>query len=33
MHKLFPALLDNLYGKNPISGQLYLRLYPNLMRM
>lgn len=25
--------LDKLYGKNPVSGQLYVRLYPNLMRM
>jgi hypothetical protein len=25
--------LDRLYGKDPIGGQVYLRLYPNLMRM
>ncbi|WP_315821165.1 hypothetical protein [Paraflavitalea speifideaquila] len=25
--------LDGLYGKNPIGGQLYIRIYPNLMRM
>ncbi|RKD15131.1 hypothetical protein BCY91_06310 [Pelobium manganitolerans] len=25
--------LDNLYGKNPISGQVFLRIYPSLMKM
>lgn len=25
--------LDNLYGKNPMAFQVYLRLYPGLMRM
>jgi hypothetical protein len=25
--------LESLYGKNPIGGQIYIRLYPNLMRM
>jgi hypothetical protein len=25
--------LESLYGKNPIGGQVYLRFYPNLMRM
>ncbi len=27
------AKLDNLYGKNPLSFQVYLRLYPELMRI
>lgn len=27
-----PAALDNIYGKNPMSYQVYLRLYPNLMK-
>jgi hypothetical protein len=22
-----------VYGKNPLAGQIYLRLYPNLMKM
>lgn len=26
-----PAVLNNIYGKNPLSYQLYLRLYPGLM--
>jgi hypothetical protein len=25
--------LDNLYGKNPLSGQVYVRIYPGLMKM
>jgi len=25
--------LDNLYGKNPIGGQIFIRIYPNLMKM
>jgi hypothetical protein len=25
--------LESLYGKNPIGGQVYIRFYPNLMRM
>ncbi len=25
--------LDNLYGKNPISGQVFLRIYPSLVKM
>ena len=25
--------LDNLYGKNPLSLQLFLRIYPGLMKM
>ncbi|MDN3585924.1 hypothetical protein QWY86_04550 [Pedobacter aquatilis] len=25
------SALDNLYGKNPIGGQIFLRFYPNLM--
>jgi len=25
--------LDNLYGKNPLAGEIYLRFYPSLMRM
>ena len=25
--------LDDLYGKNPLSGQLFLRIYPGLMKM
>ncbi|HQS33933.1 MAG TPA: hypothetical protein PLC18_00885 [Sediminibacterium sp.] len=25
--------LDNLYGKNPMSGQVFLRIYPSLMKM
>lgn len=24
--------LDNLYGKNPMAGQVYVRIYPNIMR-
>jgi hypothetical protein len=25
--------LDNLYGKNPMAGEVYLRFYPTLMKM
>lgn len=27
------SALDPIYGNNPLSGQIYLRLYPQLMRM
>ncbi|MGI4750795.1 MAG: hypothetical protein ACRYFB_09185 [Janthinobacterium lividum] len=26
-------LLDNLYGKNPYAGEVFLRIYPSLMKM
>ena len=28
-----PKSLDDIYGKNPMSFQIYLRLYPQLMKM
>lgn len=28
-----PGKLDNLYGKNPMAVEVYLRLYPSLMKM
>ena len=28
-----PTSLDDIYGKNPMSFQIYLRLYPQLMKM
>ncbi|WP_421944787.1 hypothetical protein [Pedobacter sp.] len=27
------SALDNLYGKNPIGGQIFIRIYPKLMKM
>lgn len=28
-----PAALNNIYGKNPMSYEVYIRLYPSLMKM
>jgi len=28
-----PSALENIYGKNPMSFQIYLRIYPELMKM
>ena len=28
-----PSSLKSIYGKNPMSFQIYLRLYPELMKM
>jgi hypothetical protein len=28
-----PDELQNIYGKNPMSFQIYLRLYPDMMKM
>jgi hypothetical protein len=30
---LADSLLDSIYGKNPFSAQVYLRIYPQIMKM